>query len=263
MKHIFSNIFFAVTTVMLAVLASSCGPSAAERTARMESAASVVDSLVHTTDAPFAVSKATYAEPNIDVTIVLTDSMIKVDLLGENLLDYYLAEQLKTSDRQKLQSICSTLKDNEANVVLSITDTFGASKTFIYSGSKLLDLAKAKLSQLNVPKVKDQVVALAGAAVPAPSAHAGAQVSTSIEKGFLTYTITWPGKGAISGMPQGVLTGRYMQPLRDQYSRLGSLEYPVAEMLKTLGIDGVRIVYAATGTEDEVKQAFPWREIFK
>ena len=64
-------------------------------------------------------------------------------------------------------------------------------------------------------------------------------------------------------MPQGVLTGRYMQPLRDEYGRLGSLEYPVVEMLKTLGIDGVRMVYVATGTDEEVKQAFPWREIFK
>ncbi|MDO4320202.1 MAG: hypothetical protein Q4C34_06455 [Bacteroidales bacterium] len=263
MNRIFRYISLPVVAVALIALASACGPSAAERTARMESATATVDSLVHTSEAPFAVSKADYAEPNIDVTVVLADSMIKVDLLGEDLMDYYLAEQLKTSDQQALRSICSTLKDNEANVVLSLTDAFGASKTFIFSGEKLLNLAKAKRSQLNVPKVKDQVVALAGGAVPAPSAHAGAQVSTSIDKGFLTYTVTWPGKGVISGMPQGVLTGRYMQPLRDQYGRLGSLEYPVVEMLKTLGIDGVRIVYVATGTDDEVKQAFPWREIFK
>ena len=248
MKCIFRYVCVAVVAMSMVAVAGSCGPSAAERAARMESAAATVDSLVHTTEAPFVVSKAVYAEPNIDVSFVLADSVIKVDLLGDELMDYYLAEQLKSS---------------EASVVLSLTDAYGGSKTFIYTADKLQNLAKAKRSQLNVPKVKEQVVAVAGGAVPAPSAHMGTQVSTSIDKGFLTYTVTWPSKSAVSGMPQGVLTGRYMQPLRDEYGRLGSLEYPVVEMLKTLGIDGVRMVYVATGTDEEVKQAFPWREIFK
>lgn len=263
MKCIFRYVCVAVVAMSMVAVAGSCGPSAAERAARMESAAATVDSLVHTTEAPFVVSKAVYAEPNIDVSFVLADSVIKVDLLGDELMDYYLAEQLKTSDGAALREVCSALKSSEASVVLSLTDAYGGSKTFIYTADKLQNLAKAKRSQLNVPKVKEQVVAVAGGAVPAPSAHMGTQVSTSIDKGFLTYTVTWPSKSAVSGMPQGVLTGRYMQPLRDEYGRLGSLEYPVVEMLKTLGIDGVRMVYVATGTDDEVKQAFPWREIFK
>lgn len=263
MKRITRNLLLPLLTAGVVALVSACGPSAAETTARLESAAATVDSLVHTTGAPFAVSKAAYAEPNIDVTFVLTDSMIKVDLLGDELMDYFVAEQIKPVDRSVLNPVIATLKAAEANVVVSVTDAYGTTKTFIYSGDKLSNLAKSKRSQLNVPKVREQVVAMAGGAVPAPAAHPGTQVAASIDKGFLVYTMTWPSKKSLDGLSQGVLTGRYLQPLRNQYSQLGSLEYPVVEMLKTLDIDGVRIVYAAAGTDDVVKQGFPWREIFK
>lgn len=248
----------------LLLLVCSCGPSEAEKKAAMERTAATIDSIIGTTQTPYEACGAVYAEPNVNVNIVLRDSMIKVDLLGEQLMDYFAAAQLKSYDADTFNDITKQLRTQDASLVVNITDTFGGSKTFIFSPEKLRRLRAAKPSSLDVPKVKEQVIAMANGAVPAPAAHAGAQVSASISKGFLTYTVSWPQKSALAGLEQGSLTGRYMDALRRQYSRLGELEYPVVETLKSLGIDGVRIVYTTVdGDGKELKQAFPWREIFK
>lgn len=252
-----------ISAVVL-MLAASCGPSAAERTAALEGAAAGIDSLVTTSQAPFDTCRAVYAEPNVLIEVALRDSMIKVDLLGDALMDYFAADWLKASDQTRVYDVLKTLRRMETPVVLSIRDTYGASKSFIFNADKISRLLKAKPSSLDVPKVKEQVVAMASASAPAPWAHQGCQVSAAINKGFLTYTIVWPSKAALNGMEQGNITGRYLDPLRRQYARLGDLEYPVVEMLKGLGIDGVRIEYTADGDSDRaIKQAFPWREIFK
>lgn len=248
----------------LVVLTAACGPSEAERTARLEGAAAAIDSLVATSQAPFESVSAAYAAPNVDIAVTLRDSMIKVDLLGEQLMDYYAADQLKSMDAARVSAVVKTLRSMETPVVVTLTDTYGAQKTFIFPADKIQRLMKAKPSSLDVPKVKEQVVAMAGGAVPAPWAHPGTQVSASIDKGFLTYTVTWPSKRSLAGVEQGNLTGNYLDALRRQYGRLGDLEYPVVEMLKSLGIDGVRMVYTAADDDDvQIKQAFPWREIFK
>lgn len=253
-----------LTAAALVALTAACGPSEAEKAARLEGAAAAIDSIVGSTQAPFESVSATYAAPNVDVAVTLRDSMIKVDLLGEQLMDYYAADGLKSLDAQQVWDISKTLKSLDTPVVMTITDTYGAQKTFIFPAEKIQKLLKAKPTSLDVPKVKEQVVAMAGGAVPAPLAHPGTQVSASIEKGFLTYTVVWPSKKNLAGVTQGNLTGNYLDALRRQYGRLGDLEYPVVEMLKSLGIDGVRMVYTAADDDDvQIKQAFPWREIFK
>ncbi len=241
----------------------ACGPSAAEKAERLASAAAQIDSIVKCDEAPVVSSGARYEDPNIVVSYVLSDSMIKVDLLGDELLDYYAAEELRTMDASTLKTVTSLLSKNETSLVVSITDVYGNAKNYIFTADKLKNLAKAKRSTLNVQKVKEQVVALANASVPAPYAHPGTQVSASIDGGFLTYTIVWPKKSSYASYSQGVLVSLYKAPLQAQYSALGVLEYPVVDMYKSLGVDGVRIVYKAVDSDSELKQAFPWRELFK
>ena len=248
----------------LLTLTVACGPSEAEKTARLETAAARIDSLICSDGAPVERCSATYAAPNIDVDIALTDSLVKVDLLGDALMDYFVADQLKAMDSGRVYAVINSLRKLETPVVATIRDSYGSSKTFVFNADKISRLMKAKGSSLDVPSVRGQVAAMAGGAVPAPDAHRGAQVSTAISKGFLTYTMTFPSKASLAGLEQGNLTGRYLDALRRQYARLGNLEYPVVEMLKGLGIDGVRIVYVAADDDSrELKQAFPWREIFK
>lgn len=248
-------------TVLLAFAA--CGPSDAEKKARLEAVAAQIDSLVSTNAAPIVASGARYEEPNVVVYYTLADSMISTDFLGEELFDYYVSEELRTFEASTFKQITKSLSENESGLTVAITDVYGKTKNFIFTPEKLTNLAKAKRSSLNVPKVKEQVVALANAAVPAPAANAGAQVSTAIESGFLTYTITWPSKKAFASYSQGVLVSLYKEALQNQYSALGILEYPMVDLYKSLGVDGVRIVYAAVDSKDQLKQAFPWREIFK
>lgn len=246
------------------MLLSACGPSDAEKTAQLEATAASIDSIVATNQAPFENVGVKYDAPNVAMRVGLRDSMIKVDLLGDQLMDYYAAEALKAMNPKQVWDLTATLKKFETPVVLTLKDTFGSEKSFIFTAEKIRKLQKSKPSSLDVPAVKEQIVAMAGAAVPAPQAHPGCQVSASIEKGFLTYTIVWPSKASLAGVVQGNLTGSYLDGLRRQYSRLGDLEYPVVEMLKGLGIDGVRIAYTAADDDDvQIKQAFPWREIFK
>ena len=258
------NLRSILSAAALVALLAGCGPSEAEKTARLEATAAQIDSLITTDRAPFEKCGAVYAAPNVDVDIALSDSLIKVDLLGDALMDYFVADQLKAMDADRVYAVINSLRKLDTPVVATVRDTYGATKTYIFSTDKISRLVKAKGSSLDVPAVREQVAAMAGGAVPSPEAHRGAQVSAAISKGFLTYTMTFPSKAALSGLEQGHLTGRYLDALRRQYARLGDLEYPVVEMLKGLGIDGVRIVYTAADDDDrEIKQAFPWREIFK
>lgn len=254
---------FMIAAAALAVTAA-CGPSDKERTAALDATAASIDSLVATTMAPFDSCTASYAGSTVNVRVALRDSMIKVDLLGDQLMDYFASDWLKAQDPQRVSELVKRLKKYDTGVTLTVRDTYGVSRNYLFTGDKITKLLKAKPSSLDVTKVREQVVALAGAAVPAPYAHPGTQVSASVKLGFLTYTITWPSKQDLKGLKQGNLTGRYMDALRRQYGRLGDLEYPVVEMLKSLGMDGVRIVYTAADDDAmELKQAFPWREIFK
>lgn len=257
------GIYIAAMAAMVMLGLSSCGRSDAERRQAVEALAARVDSMVRTDQAPLAGSGAVADSASVVVTFAVSDSLVRADLLGEELFDYYAAEELRTLDGETLQGIVKGLKENDATMVVRVADVYGAERTFLLSADKLSRLAKGKRSQMSTPTVKDQVTAMLGASVPAPWAHPNTQVSCAIKNGFLTYTVTWTSKKYYADYGQGILTARYLEPLRTQYSGLGTIEYPVVDMLKSLGIDGVRMVYVTEGGDNELKQAFPWREIFR
>ena len=54
-----------------------------------------------------------------------------------------------------------------------------------------------------------------------------------------------------------------MAALRADFKSLGEQGPEFVDFLGKVGIDGVRMVYTAEGSDVSIRQAFPWREIMK
>lgn len=193
----------------------------------------------------------------VDVTYQLTDSLISTEYLTDDLMNYVMAYGLKGANVNDFNAFTEDLIKSKSLLKLTVMDVYGQSNEFEYTGAELRTLAKTKLSQMNVSKIKQDVAAMAMSLVPNAGAHAGAEVSTGIESGFINYTITFPSASAYAGHSQGLITTRYIDWLKDYYQP-GS---PVVELLKSLDIDGIRITYTAPSAEKSLNQAFPWRTL--
>ncbi len=248
----------AVAAVALAAIFSlaSCGDSKADKLQNLQSAAEAVDSLLKPyAEAPSPVKAVdvTVAEPDIKVNVTFSDSLISVPALGDALLDYFVAQQLKSAPGDVVKQVVSALKENAGSVVVTITDGTASAAPCSYSAESISHLLKAKTSQLNAPRVKQQLCA---------AMSAGADnVQAAVQKSFLEYTVTWPSEKAYAGWRQGSLTRIYLTPFHDAFESLGVLNEPFVEMLKSLGIDGVKVTYAALNSDKTLSQAFPWRSV--
>lgn len=257
----------AVAAVAVAAIFSlaSCGDSKADKLQNLQSAAEAVDSLLKPyAEAPSPVKAidVTVAEPDIKVNVTFSDSLISVPVLGDALLDYFVAQQLKSAPGDVVKQVVSALKENSGSVVLSITDGNESAAPCSYSAESISHLLKAKTSQLNAPRVKQQLCAAMSAGLPVATSYAGADnVQAAVQKSFLEYTVTWPSEKAYAGWRQGSLTRIYLTPFHDAFESLGVLNEPFVEMLKSLGIDGVKVTYAALNSDKTLSQAFPWRSV--
>ena len=63
----------------------------------------------------------------------------------------------------------------------------------------------------------------------------------------------------VANLTQGNIVFYHQQLLKNQWKNLANF----ASLIKELGIDGIRVVYADVDSDKKVKQAFPWRSIFE
>lgn len=248
-----------IICAIAAIIGTSCskGSSAAE----IEKAAAVADSVL---SADGNASAAVNAEATgIDVT-VRVDSLIDVTAVGQELFDIYASAWLKTVPAAKLDQVAKALRESKGSVTVKLVNPDSRSQQFTYTPKRIIDLQRARLTQLDPSIAKSQVIKVAEAMVPNPKANEGADsISASIAMSFLEYTIEWPTAKNYADRGQGVLTTLYFNPLKQQLIDLGPSAQPIVEMLTSLGIDGIRMVYTAKDSDKVIKQAFPWRELEK
>lgn len=205
------------------------------------------------------------AEGNgLDVTIRLSDSLVNVPAIGQELFDALAALNLKACNPADLNELAQTLHKAKASVEVQLIGTDKADVKYPLSASQLTKLQGSKLTQLNPALLKTQLVALAGPFCPNPKAHAGARdIEIAIVKSFLEYRVVWPSAKDYAQREQGWLTLNYFNPLKQLYTMVNDGCPGLINMMTELGIDGVRMVYAAPDSERELRQAFPWRELEK
>ncbi len=264
MKALFRTVAVAFATLLIMAGATACGESQADKAKKLEAAAAALDSVFNPAQAPVAALSITADGTDINFKATLSDSLIHADLLGEELVNYFVANQIKHVKGAVINQVNKALDSTLGSLKLSITDTWGNNFAIAFSSENLRHLYKAKGSQLNVPTVKEQVVALLGNSLPASMANKDAQsITLTISKGFLNYNVQFDKYAKYKKGKQGHLTTLYFAPLKVQYANLGVLQTPIIDTLKELGIDGIRVTFSAQDSDKELKQAFPWREIVK
>lgn len=241
------------------LLLAGCGGGAD----RLASAAQTADSVV-------SVNRNANVEVNaegtgLDVTFRMNNPLVHVDAIGPQLFDAYASQVLKTYPAKVVTEVCRAMQEAKGELRVEIENTgLQESKVFTLSGRRVLDLHRAGLSALDPGAVREQLVKVAELMVPGGKANDGCvRVETSVSKGFLEYNIVWPDAKAFDGKDQGLLTARYMAALRADFKSLGEQGPEFVDFLGKVGIDGVRMVYTAEGSDVSIRQAFPWREIMK
>lgn len=200
--------------------------------------------------------------PNLQASFTITDPEIPVNQIGQELFDVFAAQQLKKISPKDISAVCEALRSSDGELAVIINSVDGESIAFNLTPHRIIALQRAKNSELNFSAARTQVVAIAERMTPNPEAHAGAvKVEASVAKSFLEYNVIWAKSAEFDKKSQGVLTQNYFNALKLQYQALGGLAEPVIDMLSSMGIDGVRIVYSAENSDKQLKQAFPWREI--
>jgi len=245
--------------VAVSLLLTGCGGGAQ----RMADAARVADSIVG--EGGMADVEVNAEGTGLDATFRMDNPLIKVDAVGQELFEAYASQQLKMYPAAAVTDVCRAVQESKGELRVDVVNTgVQQHKVFTLSARRVLDLQRANISALNPAAVRAQLVKLAEQMVPGGKANDGcARVETSVSKGFLEYNVVWPDAKAFAGSDQGLLTARYMNALRDDFQALGEPGYAYVEFMKKLGIDGVRMVYSAEGSDASIRQAFPWREIMK
>lgn len=251
----------AVALCVMAAMAS-CG-GGVNKEERLQAAVASLDSVLAECEAPVTAIKAVADGKDIRVDAVVRDSLIRFEAVGDALMNYYLAQQLKQSPAKVFNAVVKAVEGTDGAVVLSVADIYDFKREYKYTGAQLRNLYKALPSQLDGGKVKAELCAMLEPSLPNRAAWAQAQsVELSVKGGFLTYTVTFPDESRYANSGQGLLTGLYEKPLVRSYSSLGSLCGGFEAMCGTLGIEGVRVEYKASKGDKELSQAFPWRFIF-
>lgn len=252
----FLDILSAVAMALLVLIMFACGPSQEQKAKELTDAAAEVSTAVQQTFSTVAI-EAEY--PNVKLNVALDDSLFHAELLTEPVANFFLAKYIQLLPANNSKALLRQVKEAQGTVQLAVTDLYGQTFTAELTPDHVLGLYTAKNTQLSVPAVKEGLEAMLGSQleIPARFKLAG-EVSASFEGGFLVYEV--PVKAIdVANLTQGNIVFYHQQLLKNQWKNLAYF----ASLLKGLGIDGIRIVYADVDSDKKVKQAFPWRSIFE
>ena len=252
----FLEILSAVAMALLVLIMFACGPSQEQKAKELTDAAAEVSTAVQQTFSTVAI-EAEY--PNVKLNVALDDSLFHAELLTEPVANFFLAKYIQQLPANNSKALLRQVKEAQGSVQLAVTDLYGQIFTAELTPDHVIGLYTAKNTQLSVPAVKEGLKALLGSQleIPARFKLAG-EVSASFEGGFLVYEV--PVKAIdVANLTQGNIVFYHQQLLKNQWKNLAYF----ASLLKELGIDGIRIVYADVDSDKKVKQAFPWRSIFE
>lgn len=213
-------------------------------------------------DSPMFISAidVDYADAVLTVGIDFADPSLRVADLSEALVQYTLAQYLKSHGGPNLDEIINTLSAEEGKLVIALTGCDSVSRNYDIPAARLKQLVRLKPIELNFTAVKDNVVALMAAECIAYKDEYKADDCTfEIAGGFAQYTLTFDRATAYASLNQASLTGRYVKKLKEQYENYGSCRPMIEQLLKSLQIDGYRFIYNNNAGGKDLSAGIPWR----
>ncbi len=215
-------------------------------------------------DSPMYLSEidASYEDAKLTVEISFSDTLVNVSDYSEALVQYVLAQYLKSHTGPNLDEIANTLIKEEGQLVIELEDTHGNEREYAVSAARLRNLIKLRPMELNYNDVRTNVSDIFAARCAAYAAEYNAkECEFDIDHSFAQYTLTFPNTRAFAGLNQASLTGRYVKKLKEQYDNYGACRPMIEDLLKSLSIDGYRFVYLAPDGKSGLTAGIPWRTI--
>ena len=201
-----------------------------------------------------------YADAVLSVKVAFADQLYKAEDFSDALVQYTLAEYLKSHTGANLDEVLNTLGEEEGKMTVTILDCQGGAKEFDIPSARLKQLVKLKPMELNYTAARDNMLELMAKRAPFYAEQAKAKSAEfDLSAGFAQYTITFEKASAFRGLTQPVLTGRYVNILRPIYDEFGACRTMVEDLIKSFSIDGYRFVYTDEKESQMVKASIPWR----
>ncbi|MDE6161891.1 MAG: hypothetical protein K2F77_09570 [Muribaculaceae bacterium] len=259
------NHFIGIIAAALAIGAISCGDGG-KNAEILNRQATRVNAELHQAlkndPALMSDAGAQYADSAFRINLVLADSLINVSDYSQALVEYFLSEEIKTHAGKDLDEIVNTLAKVKEPMLLTLTDVYGTTDSYELPAATLRNLYKTSRSQLRLLEVRSEVLAImAGRSVRFAVGQNVQKVDFALTSSFATYTVIYDNAKAYSGLNVANLKARYLKILKPMYKGYGELADAIAEMDKSLGIDGYRFVLTTPSGDSELKATLPWREI--
>lgn len=258
MKKIFGTVFLAAT--LIGGLCS-CGQTSKEPSAliaQSERVSGEIGDIAEESPMFLQSADADYADGVMSVNVAFCDSTINVAGISDALVQYVLAQYMKSHTGKNLDEILNTLTKEEGSMKITLTGSNGQTKEFNIPAARAVKLIKLKPSELNFNEVKDNVSGILASRCEAlKEEYKAKEVEFSITGGFAQYTFTFDKATAYASLNQASLRGRYLKVLKEQYENYGDCAYIIEDLLKSLNVDGYRYVYT-TGSGRDLSAAIPW-----
>ncbi|MDE6270965.1 MAG: hypothetical protein K2M12_08965 [Muribaculaceae bacterium] len=210
----------------------------------------------------FAEARATYGDSALNVNIVFADSIFNVADYSQELVEFFLADEIKSAAGEDLDETVNTLAKTKEPLRLTLTDVYGTTRSYDLPAVTLRTLFKTQRSQLHLPEVRTQVMSiLADRSFQFAVGEGVQKADCELKSSFVTYTIVYDNAKAYSRLNVANLKARYLKLLKPIYKAYGPLANPIVEMDRSLGIDGYRFILTTPSGDSELKCTLPWREI--
>lgn len=210
----------------------------------------------------FAEADAEYGDSAFCVNVVFADSALHVADYSQELVEYFISDEIKSRAGKDLDELVNTLAKTKEPLRLTLTDVYGTTRSYDMPAVTLRTLFKTQRSQLRLPEVRTQVLAIFADRAFRFAVGAGVQKADfALKSSFATYTVVYDNAKAYSNLNVANLKARYLKILKPMYKAYGPLADAVVEMNRSLGIDGYRFVLTTPSGDSELKCTLPWREI--
>ena len=260
------TILNAVAVCAMALAATACGGNKEAEVLQKQAARVNAELAQEVKEAPslLADASAVSAESAFNVRVVFADSVMHVSDYSQALVEYFLADEIKSNAGADLDEIVNSLAKTKEPMRLSLTDVYGTTRSYDLPAATLRTLFKTKRSQLQLPEVRSEVLEIFAGRSFAFGVGTGVQkVDFALNTSFATYTVIYDSPKAYSGLNVGNLKARYLKLLKPIYKAYGPIADEIVEMNESLGIDGYRFVLTTPSGDSELKATLPWREILK
>ena len=226
---------------------------------QLGNAATQLDSILNDSELS-AVVAVDSVNTAISANISLTDSVIRVDRIGTDLMEFFVAHIIKSAPADVVNNLVKSLEP-ESQLTVSLADIYGGTNSFAFTAEDLRRLYKAKGLDFNTPAVKQQLFAVVADLLPMEAPYNDATVEVGISSGFLCYELTFPNDKMLAKSGQGLITRLYLEPIKVRLASLNALQPAVLEVMDALDIDGIAVTMLAKDSDKKIHQAFPWRSL--